>query len=983
MRRFFFVKQIQMPTLFWDIETRSTVSLEDAGAWRYAADPTTEILCVGSAVDDSEVKIWTPGQPIPEEVIAAAGDPSWIVLAHNFAFERPVATHILKPRFAWPEIPLAQQRCSMSSALASALPGALDKAARALKLDYQKDQEGYLLMRRMSRPRRPRKGEDPAGIHYVDGQELRERLYLYCKHDVETERALYRRLPPLSDFEQRLWQLDAIINARGFYTDIELAKAACEIARIEQANINAEIRALTDGEIDSVHQVERIKAFIRKHGHAIAGLTRRSVSAVLAHNPSGSVQQLLELRRAGARASTRKFDALLKSVDADQRLRGTLRFHASSTGRWSGSRFQPQNLKKPETKDLDAAVNAIMAGDMARIRELGAPLTVAGDIARGIICAPPGHVLIGADFSAIESRVLAWLAGEEWKLDTYRKYDATGNPEFEPYCVMASQCLKRTVTPDDESGRTIGKVYDLSFGFGGGVGAWRKFDPSDTYSDTEIERFKNAFRASHRATVKFWHALERAVHACVYTGTPRTLSNRFSFCVENGTLFITLPSGRRLAYPEACLVPGKFEGTRELRYKDNAKGGWADIGAWYGTLVENVVQATARDLLAAAMLRLEAAGYPVTLTVHDECVCEVPEGFGSVEEFHRRMTELPEWAIGLPIAAKAWTRKRYAKSKGARKPAQPSAVAAAAALPTVPESDNNEHDEDVETKAALADLISEPVVDGKVCCPFHTDRTPSLHIYADHFYCFVCGAHGDQVDWLVQVEGMDRDEAVRVIETWDGPIAPIVRRDPEVARTFALHLWDEARPITGTLAARYLAEARHIDLAALPADIDSVLRFHPRCPFGPGTRHPCLLALLRDATTDAITGIHRIGLTPDARKIERRMLGRTGAVKLWPAGPQLITGEGIETVLAAATRIRYRGAPLQPAWSMVSSHALSRLPIIAGVEQLIILVDHDEAGLTASGTCMDRWIRAGRRVVRLKPKRAGTDFNDLVKESAA
>jgi DNA polymerase len=423
-------------------------------------------------------------------------------------------------------------------------------------------------------------------------------------------------------------------------------------------------------------------------------LTKRSVSAVLAHNPTGQVRQLLELRRAGARASTRKFDALLNSVDTDQRLRGTLRFHASSTGRWAGSRFQPQNLKKPETKDLDAAVDAIMAGDMARIRELGAPLTVAGDIARGIICAAPGRVLIGADFSAIESRVLAWLAGEEWKLDTYRQYDATGNPEFEPYCVMASQALKRKVTPDDDAGRAFGKVYDLAFGFGGGVGAWRKFDPSGTYSDAEIERFKTAFRTSHRATVKFWHALERAAHRCVYTGAQINLGNRFAFAMESGTLLMTLPSGRRLAYPEACLVPGKFEFTRELRYKDNARGGWTDYGAWYGTLVENAVQATARDLLAAAMLRLEAAGYPIVLTVHDEIVCEVPEGFGSVEEFHRWMTELPEWAAGLPIAAKVWTRRRYAKSKGKPTAAQPITIAVPQPTPLVKRDELVEEEDD-------------------------------------------------------------------------------------------------------------------------------------------------------------------------------------------------------------------------------------------------------------------------------------------------
>jgi DNA polymerase len=966
-----------MPRLHWDFETRSTVPLEDAGAWRYAADPSTEILCVRHAVDDDEVKLWTPGQPKPRAIIAAARDPACEVVAHNFTFERAITAHILGPRFGFPEIPLARQRCSMSLALANALPGSLDKAARALGLDYQKDNEGYLLMRRMSRPRRPHKGEDPNGIYWVDSPEFRERLYQYCKRDVEIERDLYRRLPPLSEFEQRLWQLDALINMRGFYTDIALAKAGRDVARIEQANINEEVRALTDGEITSIHQVEKILAFVRRHGHVLEALTKRSVSAVLAHNPADNIRQLLELRRAGAKASTKKFDSLLKSVDTDQRVRGTLRFHASSTGRWSGSHFQPQNLKKPETKDLDAAVDAIMAGDMARIRELGAPLTVAGDIARSIICAAPGHVLIGADFSAIESRVLAWLTSEEWKLATYRKYDATGNPEFEPYCVMASQALKRTVTPADEAGRTFGKTYDLSFGFGGAVGAWRKFDPSNTYSDAEILTFKNAFRTSHRATVKFWHALERAVHACVYSGTPRSLGNRFNFAMENGTLSMTLPSGRRLAYPEACLVCGKFEGTRELRYKDNARGGWTNIGAWYGTLVENVVQATARDLLAAAMLRIEAAGYPIVLTVHDEIVCEVPEGFGSVEEFHRLMIELPTWAEGLPIAAKAWTRRRYAKSKTA-KPAIP-------AEPAINQVDNinlispsAELDNNEEIEAPLAELIAEPVVDGKICCPFHSDATPSLHIYPDHYHCFVCGAHGDQVDWLMRVEGMDRAEATRVIKDWDGPVAPIIAKDPEVARSFAMRLWDDAVSIAGTLAARYLAKTRYIDLAALPKNIDTTLRFHPRCPFGPGTRHPCLLALLRNPTTDAITGIHRIGLTADARKIERRMLGQTGAVKLWPANGQLVVGEGIETVLAGATRFTHDKAPLQPAWSLVSSEALKRFAPIAGVERLIILVDNDPSGRLAADNCKARWTGAGRTVVELIPEQKGADFNDLI-----
>jgi len=267
-----------------------------------------------------------------------------------------------------------------------------------------------------------------------------------------------------------------------------------------------------------------------------------------------------------------------------------------------------------------------------------------------------------------------------------------------------------------------------------------------------------------------------------------------------------------------------------------------------------------------------------------------------------------------------------------------------------------------------------------MCCPFHEDRTPSLRIYPDHYHCFGCGAHGNQIDWLMRVESMDRDEAIEYLRAWDGPapIEQVIKADKAaINRANALRLWQEASPIAGTPAARYLAETRGIDLAELAADIDAVLRFHPRCPFA-GIHHPCLLALMRDITTDEPTGIHRIALTADGNKLERRALGQLGAVKLWPAGAQLVVGEGIETVLAAATRIPYEEAPLRPAWSLISSDLLTRLPIITGIERLILLIDHDEAGIAAANAVTNRWTRARRTVVRLMPDEAGADFNDLV-----
>jgi hypothetical protein len=287
-----------------------------------------------------------------------------------------------------------------------------------------------------------------------------------------------------------------------------------------------------------------------------------------------------------------------------------------------------------------------------------------------------------------------------------------------------------------------------------------------------------------------------------------------------------------------------------------------------------------------------------------------------------------------------------------------------------------------DTVAPLFELVSVPLGEGYTTkCPFHPDEEPSLKFYPDHYFCFGCGAHGDRLNWLTAGEGLSREEAIAAIRDWDGPAAP--RRPLGQDKTArALELWAQAGPISGTLAERYLAETRRIDVAGLPAAIDDSLRFHPHCPFGT-VQHPCLLALMRDPETDQPIGIQRIGLELQAgkvRKLDRFTLGRTGVVKLWPAGSTLVVGEGLETTLAAATRVPYRGAPLRPAWSVVSSGGLRRFPVLPDVERLIVLVDHDGngEGQAAAVRAMERWTRAGRTVVRLTPKRVGADFNDLV-----
>jgi DNA polymerase len=307
-----------MPTLFWDFETRSAVSLDSAGPWRYASDPSTTVLCAAYAVDDGEPQIWVPGQPVPTEISAASTAPDWKVAAHNFMFERAIATRILTPYHGWPEIPLERQICTMSLCLANALPGKLETAAIALGLPLTKDRDGHRLMQKMSKPL-PRRKNDPPNLvrWYKPSAEESERFHAYCKHDVAIERLVYHALPPLSPKEQALFVIDAIINQRGFYIDVALAQAARKIAHDERLAINAKITAHTAGEITSVDQIQKMLAFVQRHGHAIEGLSKHSVSAVLAHAPGDKVRTLLELRREGAKASARKLETLLASVDSE------------------------------------------------------------------------------------------------------------------------------------------------------------------------------------------------------------------------------------------------------------------------------------------------------------------------------------------------------------------------------------------------------------------------------------------------------------------------------------------------------------------------------------------------------------------------------------------------------------------------------------------------------------------------------------------
>ena len=485
-------------------------------------------------------------------------------------------------------------------------------------------------MRQVSKPRRARKGEDVNQVHWFDDEDRLQRLYEYRRQDVEVERELYGRLPPLSPSEQAIWELGNKINARGFCVDREFAEAARKIAKAAAPEIDKEIAELTAGDVTSINQVARLTAWLRDHGCALESLDRKTIERQLEKGDdelSPLIRRVLELRLGGAQAATKKIDALLARAGADDRIRGAFRYHGAATGRWSGEGIQPQNLKRPVVDDLDTAITAVATGNYKYVKtRYPKPLAIVGDCTRAMICAAPGHTLIGADFSSIESRVLAWVAGENWKLDSYRRFDATHDPRDEPYCVTACKIFSKpngTYTKDDPE-RNVGKTCDLAFGYAGGLGAWRKFKP-DRFSDDEVKTFIRGWRQAHPEITRLWDRLDRAAWTAVQERGRVVRCGVVRFRCDGAFLQLILPSGRVLSYPQPRIIGDEHE--QHVVFADNAAGQFIDCrhgqGAYGGTWTENVVSGIARDLLAAAMLRIEAAGYPIVLHVHDEVVAEV------------------------------------------------------------------------------------------------------------------------------------------------------------------------------------------------------------------------------------------------------------------------------------------------------------------------------------------------------------------------
>ena len=642
-----------------DIETFSDVDLIRCGVYKYADSPNFEMLLFAYAVDDGDVHIIdiAGGEELPEEIIQVIKSDTVVKTAYNAQFERVCLSRYLK----LPEGEYLNPQswyCTAVQAAELALPLSLADVGSVLGLERQKMTEGKELIKYFCVPCKPTKSNGNRTrnrpCHDINKWETFKK---YCMRDVDVERQIADKLKmyPISDEEHRLYVLDQIINDRGVLVDGELAEQAVKLNSIQTAVAVEQAYMITG--LENPNSVTQLKQWLKENGVEIESLSKKAVKS-LADETDGDVSEMLKLRLLMAKTSVKKYEAVIRSVCRDNRVHGMMRFcGANRTGRWSGNILQPQNLPQNHLPDLTLARDIVKDGDFEMLDMMfGNVPNVLSELIRTVLIPKPNHRFIVADFSAIEARVLAWIAGEQWRIDTFKNGG-------DIYCASASKMFKVPVEKHGVNGelRQKGKISELACGYGGSVGALKNMGAVEMgVQENELQGLINDWRNANPHIVRFWYEVGNAAMKAIKEKTTVPLG-KLVFAYERGILFIRLPSGRRLSYIKPRIGTNRFGGDSITYMGINSAKKWDRLETFGGKLTENIVQGTARDLLANALINAANAGYDTVFHVHDEIICEVPNGYGSVDELCRLMCIKPEWADGLPLNADGFECEYYKK----------------------------------------------------------------------------------------------------------------------------------------------------------------------------------------------------------------------------------------------------------------------------------------------------------------------------------
>ncbi len=638
-----------------DLESFSDVDLIKCGVYAYADSPAFEILLFAFSFDGGETQIidLAQGEQFPEDVVDAIFDVSVTKTAYNANFERTcLSKHF--GRYLPPE----SWHCSAVQASMLALPRSLEDVGRVLGLDEQKMKEGKELIRYFCVPCKPTKANGGRTRNLpCHAPEKWELFKTYCKRDVDVEKSIRRKLHkfPIPESEMELYRLDQRINDRGVLVDMGLVRQAIACERLHKEVVTKRAYELTG--LENPNSVAQLKGWLGDKGMEAESLSKKAVADMIAET-DGEVEELLRLRLLMAKTSVKKYEAMERSVCSDGRVHGLLQFYgANRTGRFAGRLVQIQNLPQNHLPDLELARELVKQGRFEDIELLyDSTPNVLSELIRTAFIPKPGCRFVVADFSAIEARVMGWLSGEEWVLDVFRGdgklYEMTASRMFG---IPMSEIGKGS--PE----RAKGKVASLSCQYGGSTNGLISMGALDMgLTEDELPPLVAAWRKANPHMVQFWWDVDAAAIKAV-TEKQKTKVGKIIFEYKSGILFITLPSGRKLSYVKPRMAVNKF-GRDGLTYEgisENKK--WSRIETYGPKLVENIVQGTARDLLAEAMLRVEKKGYPIVMHCHDEIIAEVPEGSGSVDEMCEIMAIQPEWAEGLPLRADGYSCSFYQK----------------------------------------------------------------------------------------------------------------------------------------------------------------------------------------------------------------------------------------------------------------------------------------------------------------------------------